>query len=76
MIAFKSYECFGEGCVIFSTTGAKLLVCAGLLLGILFAIFVAVMFWDQITCIIENTSTIDELKFKAGIEADERSYAS
>lgn len=48
----------------------------GVVLGILFAIFVAIMFFDQLQCIVENTSTIDELKSKSGIEADERSYAS
>ena len=76
LIVFKSYECYGAGCVIFSSQHVCVLTAVGIFFGVLFAIFVAVMFWDQISCIIDNTSTIDELKTKAGIEQDERSYAS
>ena len=43
-----------------------------LFLDLLFAIFVVVMFYDQISCIVENTSTIDKLlKKKAKREGKE-----
>jgi len=33
-------------------------------LAVLFCLFVIVMFYDQISCIVENLSTIDKLKIK------------
>lgn len=43
-----------------------------LFLGILFAIFVCVMFYDQISCILENLSTIDKLQYKRAIKLGEK----
>ena len=43
-----------------------------LFLGVLFCIFVAVMFYDQISCIIDNMSTIDKLKYKRAIKEGKR----
>ena len=44
------------------------LACASLFMAILFAIFVAVMFYDQVSCILENMSTIDKLKHKRALK--------
>ena len=40
------------------------LAAASLFMALLFAIFVLVMFYDQVSCILENMSTIDKLKYK------------
>lgn len=49
-----------------------ILAIAGGFLAILFGLFVAIMFGDQMSCIFENTSTIDDLKKKSGmISADD-----
>lgn len=48
-------------------------------LALLFCIFVCVMFYDQISCIVEHTSTVDRLKFRramqetAGMKKSEKS---
>ena len=39
-----------------------------IVLALLFCIFVAVMFYDQFSCIIEHTSTVDRLKFRRAVQ--------
>ena len=44
---------------------------AGGFLAVLFGLFVAIMFGDQLSCIFENTSTIDDLKRKSGMVSED-----
>ena len=45
-----------------------ILAVISVVLALLFCIFVAVMFYDQISCIIEHTSTVDRLKFRRAMQ--------
>ena len=49
-------------------SGTVIIAGLSLFLGLLFAIFVVVMFYDQISCIIENLSTIDKLLRKKAMQ--------
>jgi len=51
-----------EECPMFDETFVDVLAMASLFLGVLFALFVVVMFMDQLFLIWDNTSTIDNLK--------------
>jgi len=53
---------------MFIETGNIAIAGVSIFLGLLFAIFVAVMFYDQISCITENMSTIDKLQRKRARE--------
>ena len=44
------------------------LASTSLFMALLFAIFVAVMFYDQVSCILDNMSTIDKLKHKRALK--------
>ena len=61
LIATQCYTCFNNNCWMFYEPGTMLIAGMSLFLGLLFAIFVCVMFYDQISCIVENMSTIDKL---------------
>mmetsp|Transcript_6175 Transcript_6175/g.9980 ORF Transcript_6175/g.9980 Transcript_6175/m.9980 type:complete len:133 (+) Transcript_6175:956-1354(+) len=67
-IIWQGWACMEKNCFLFIHTHAVFIAVAGIFLGLLFAIFVAIMFYDQISCIIDNTSTIDKLKFKRAIQ--------
>ena len=68
LIAMQSYECFNMNCWMFMESGTVIIAGLSLFLGLLFAIFVVVMFYDQISCIIENLSTIDKLQRKRAMQ--------
>lgn len=55
------YNCWGEKCAIFISAPTMIIGGVSLFLALLFCIFVCVMFYDQIQCILENMSTIDKL---------------
>ena len=61
LIVWQGYNCMGENCVLFIDTYSVILCAFGVFLAVLFCIFVCIMFYDQITCIIEMRSTIDKL---------------
>ena len=68
LIGTQAYGCFNENCFMF-VQGTTIFFCGvTMFLGILFMIFVCVMFYDQISCILENMSTIDKLKYKRAIK--------
>ena len=67
MIAIQGWNCFDRNCVVFSTTGAMVISVVSGFLAVLFGLFVAIMFFDQMQCIMENTSTIDEMKKRSGM---------
>ena len=69
LIAYKAYYCMGENCALFADTATWVIAGAGVFLGLLFGIFVIVMFCDQISCIVENSSTIDRLQRKRQAKA-------
>ena len=49
---------------MFEPISAIVVAAISCFLAILFCLFVIVMFYDQISCIVENLSTIDKLKIK------------
>ena len=51
-----------KNCRLFSTTPVIVLTAVACFCAVLFGLFVAIMFFDQVQCIWENTSTIDNLK--------------
>jgi hypothetical protein len=59
-----------EECPMFDETFVDVLAMASLFLGVLFALFVVVMFMDQLFLIWDNTSTIDNLKKQSGLISD------
>ena len=65
-IIYTCYPCFWARCAPFETLGGLVLLIVSVFLGILFAIFVVVMFYDQMDCILSNQSTIDQLQLKRG----------
>ena len=72
----QGYQCYYDNCRLFST---HVLVLTGIsiFLAVLFALFVAIMFFDQIQCIIENSSTIDNLKKRnPNFEVETKSQSS
>ena len=54
-------------CVMFLDLSMVVIGVLGIFLAILFCIFVCVMFYDQISCIVEMRSTIDKLQIKRAI---------
>jgi len=68
LIVWQCYLCSGGDCALFYGTQPMVIAGIALLLGILFAIFVCVMFYDQMSCILENLSTIDKLMYKRAIK--------
>jgi hypothetical protein len=66
LIAMKGWGCLDSNCDLFFEPSAGIIAAASIFLALLFGLFVLVMFFDQLTCIIENTSTIDKLQAKRG----------
>lgn len=67
LISKQCYDCFNNNCFMFQESGTLLISGMSMFLALLFCIFVVVMMWDQVTCIIENMSTIDKLQRKRAI---------
>lgn len=61
---------------MFNETGTLVISGMSLFLGLLFCIFVVVMMWDQISCIIENMSTIDKLQRKRALSEGKKMKAN
>ncbi|CAI2374838.1 unnamed protein product [Moneuplotes crassus] len=59
---YYTYHCIYEQCVTFIEPIATIMNCVGIFLAVLFASFTGIMFYDQMWCIIFETSTIDKLK--------------
>ena len=62
LTAWQSFRCFEQNCYIFRDTGTIILTGFAIFLAILFGLFVVIMFCDQMSCILYNTSTIDNLQ--------------
>ena len=61
LIGYKAGICLDANCAIFSEFPTVVITGIAIFLALLFCLFVLVMFCDQISCIIDNTSTIDKL---------------
>lgn len=70
LIGWKGALCLDDNCALFADVSTVVIACVALFLALLFDLFVVVMFCDQISCIIENTSTIDKLQKKRGMCKD------
>lgn len=75
LISMKCYGCWSKNCWMFNQSGSLIIACMSIFLGVLFAIFTAVMLWDQISCIIENQSTIDKLQRKKALSEGKKFHA-
>jgi len=64
LIGKNSFYCLDRNCALFSSGFMVALACVSMFCAVLFGLFVAIMFFDQIQCIYENTSTIDKLMVK------------
>jgi len=73
IIVYNCFICLDKNCRMFNSTGTVVLGAISAFLALLFCLFVAIMFCDQIQCIWGNTSTIDKLKRKANMEGDKKS---
>ena len=68
LTAWQSYSCMDTQCFMFENTSTIVISVIACFLAVLFALFVVVMFYDQISCIVEATSTIDKLKYKRALK--------
>jgi len=64
LIGYKCGTCLEANCAMFADFSVVIIAGLSLFLALLFDLFVMVMFCDQISCIVENTSTIDKLQKK------------
>ena len=64
LMVWQSVICMDKNCRLFSATSTMVITGVACFCAVLFGLFVAIMFVDQIQCIVENTSTIDNLKKK------------
>lgn len=64
LMAWQGFLCMDSNCRLFAETSSCVLTGVSCFCALLFGLFVAIMFFDQIQCIIENSSTIDNLKKK------------
>jgi len=62
LMVWQGVVCMDKNCRLFSTTTIIVVTAIACFCAVLFGLFVAIMFVDQIQCIIENSSTIDNLK--------------
>ena len=72
LLCIKGYYCMDKNCLLFNGVYPIVLTVASIFLALLFALFVAIMFFDQMSCILENTSTIDNLKKEKGMEIEDK----
>ena len=68
LMCWKGYECYNGNCFLFAEMSQIVLTVIAIVLALLFCIFVCVMFYDQISCIVEHTSTVDRLKFRRAMQ--------
>lgn len=61
IVGRKMSYCMNQNCFLFSEFHTQIMTGIAMFMALLFCLFVMVMFCDQISCIIENTSTIDKL---------------
>ena len=61
LILQESVPCLEKTCRLFEPISVVVITILSLFLGLLFGLFVAIMFCDQMSCIVKNTSTIDVL---------------
>ena len=64
--------CLDANCAIFSEFSTVVITGIAIFLALLFGLFVMVMFCDQVSCIIDNTSTIDKLQKKRAMKAGKK----
>ena len=57
LIGWKCAVCLDDNCALFAEFSTVIVAAASLFLALLFDLFVIVMFCDQISCIIDNTSS-------------------
>ena len=62
LIVYQSYLCMEMNCYLFKSTWTCALAGVSIFLAILFGLFVVIMFFDQMYCIVTNSSTIDNLQ--------------
>lgn len=61
LIMQESVPCLDKNCRLFEPILVVIIAILSLFLGLLFGLFVLIMFCDQMSCIVKNTSTIDVL---------------
>ena len=77
LMVWQGISCMDKNCRMFQPTSTIVVTAVACFCAVLFGLFVAIMFVDQIQCILENSSTIDNLKKKnPDFEADRGSQAS
>lgn len=57
LMAKNGIYCLDRNCALFSSASNVILTCMSMFLALLFGLFVCIMFCDQISCIINNTSS-------------------
>ena len=62
LTAWQSFICLEANCHLFKATSTCVLAGVSIFLAVLFGLFVVIMFCDQMSCILYNTSTIDNLQ--------------
>lgn len=68
LICWQGYLCYNNSCFLFAEMAQIVIAILSVVLALLFCIFVSVMFYDQISCIVEHTSTVDRLKFRRAMQ--------
>ena len=77
LMVWQGVICMDKNCRMFSATPTIVLTAISCFCAVLFGLFVAIMFFDQIQCIWENSSTIDNLKKRnPNLEEETKSIAS
>ena len=73
MIVWQGMLCMDQNCRMFTMWPGNIVLCfISAFLAILFGLFVLIMFCDQISCILQNTSTVDKLKKERNLGVDEK----
>ena len=73
LMTLQGIKCIDEDCYMFTPVDVCVIAALSIFLALLFALFVVVMFCDQLCCIANNTNTIDKLKEKRDKKAGKRS---
>lgn len=68
LVGYKAAGCLDANCAMFAEFSTVVIAGIAIFLALLFGLFVLVMFCDQISCIIDNTSTIDKLQKKRAMK--------
>ena len=73
MIAWQGMMCLEQNCVLFTLHPGNIVLAAiSSFLAVLFCMFVTIMFCDQMSCILGNTSTVDKLKKERNLGIEEK----